>query len=162
MTESIHCEIELRADDSRASPGRVVGTLLEYGQRARDRAERFLEGSLTWPDGGIVLNIQHDRSQAVTRFTPKLEGASLTIDAPLPDSQRGRDVAVGLRPGPDGAAPLYSGLSVEFVSQQEARRAGIRELSKASLIAAALVDSPSYASSSVSLRSRQERRRLWL
>ena len=38
MTE-LRCAVELRADDSRQSPGRIVGTLLTYGQRASDRPE---------------------------------------------------------------------------------------------------------------------------
>lgn len=154
--DQINCDIELRADDSRASPGRVIGTLIEYGIQARDRQERFLDGSLSWPDGGIVLSEQHNRQAPILRFTPKLEGSKLTIDALLPDSTRGRDAAVSIREG------LFTGLSVEFVSKQEARRGGVREIARAQLVGAGLVDSPSYAGSSVSLRWKADRRRLWL
>ena len=156
MTDSIHCDIELRADDSRASPGRVVGTLLTYGQRAADRAELFRPDSLTWPDGGVILREQHNRQAPILRFTPKLEGTKLTIDALLPDTSRGRDAAVSIREG------LLTGLSVEFVSQSEHRRGGVREIARAQLVGAGLVDDPSYASSSVSLRWKADRRRLWL
>ena len=60
--DEIRCAIELRADDSRESPGRIVGTLVTYGERASDRPELFEAGSLTWPDGGVVLNRQHTRT----------------------------------------------------------------------------------------------------
>ena len=66
--DEIRCAIELRADESRQSPGRITGTLIEYGKRASDRAEVFVDGALTWPDRGVVLNEQHARTQAVMRF----------------------------------------------------------------------------------------------
>ena len=46
----LRCAIELRQDDSRRSPGRIVGTLLTYGQRASDRPEVFADGALSWPE----------------------------------------------------------------------------------------------------------------
>ena len=73
MTE-IRCAIELRADESRQSPGRVVGTLMEYETRAGDRPEMFAPGSLEWPADGILLNLSHDRKQPVMRFKPGSPG----------------------------------------------------------------------------------------
>ena len=49
----IRCAIEFREDETRQSPGRIVGSLLTYGKRARDRAEMFKPGALHWPAGGI-------------------------------------------------------------------------------------------------------------
>ena len=40
----IRCRVEMRADDSMASPGRLTGVLMTYGQRAGDRAELFEDG----------------------------------------------------------------------------------------------------------------------
>ena len=60
----LRCAIELRADDSRQSPGRITGTLLTYGKRASDRPEVFADGALRWDDGGVILNEQHNAASA--------------------------------------------------------------------------------------------------
>ena len=70
--DEIRCAIEIRQDDSVASPGRITGTLLQYGERASDRAERFEAGALR---------------------------AAVVIDAPLPDTSAGRDGAREIRDG---------------------------------------------------------------
>ena len=46
MADEIRMAIECRADEDRLGPGRIVGTLMVYGKRARDRAEVFEPGSL--------------------------------------------------------------------------------------------------------------------
>ena len=92
-TRELRCAIELRADDSRQSPGRIVGTLIEYGRRASDRAEVFADGALRWEEGGVILNEQHNRQAPIMRFLPVVDGAEVRIDSPLPDTQRGRDAA---------------------------------------------------------------------
>ena len=137
----IRCAIEVRADDTRQSPGRIVGTLITYGQRARDRAEQFAEAALHWPDGGIILNEQYNRQAPILRFTPEVVGNEVRIDAPLPDTQRGQDAATMVRNG------TMTGLSIEFRSELEARSGGVREIRRALLGAAALIDSPSYPTS---------------
>ena len=161
--DEIRCAIELRADDSRESPGRIVGTLVTYGERASDRPELFEAGSLTWPDGGVVLNRQHTRTAPVVRFAPTVEGSKVGIDQKLPDSSAGRDAAVEIRAG------LFTGLSLEFRAVTQSFSGGIRRISKAILTGAALVDSPSYAGSAVEVRAgsdirtdRAGRRRVWL
>ena len=154
--DELRCAIEYREDESRQSPGRIVGTLLSYGEQALDRAEKFEVGSLHWPDGGIVLNEQHNRQAPIMRFTPEVVGKEVRIDAPLPDTQRGRDAATMVRNG------TFQGLSIEFRSESEGRSAGTRMIRRASLSAAALVDSPSHKSS-VEVRGKAGRRpRVWL
>ena len=37
----ITCEIRFAEDETRQTPGRLVGTLLTYGERASDRPEVF-------------------------------------------------------------------------------------------------------------------------
>ena len=91
--------VEFRADQTRESVGRLVGTVATYGERARDRPEVFDAGSLVWPDGGIVLRDQHDRKQPIIRFTPTVEAGRVRADIALPDTQRGRDAAVSVRNG---------------------------------------------------------------
>ena len=134
----LRCAIELRADDSRQSPGRIVGTLMTYGKRASDRPEIFADGALRWDDGGVVLNVQHDRAQPVMRFVPKVEGREVRIDTPLPDTQRGRDTATIIRDG------TMRGLSVEFRADDEGMAGGVREVRSAVLLGAAVVDDASY------------------
>ena len=139
MTE-IRCALELRDDETRKGPGRLTGTLLTYGERAADRPELFEVGSLSWPDSGIPINRQHVRTEAVARVIPMVRGNAVMIDAPLPDTQRGRDLAVEIRAG------LFTGLSVEFKATRQrfvGRRAA--DSSGRTLGAAGVVDSPAYA-----------------
>ena len=154
IMNEVRCSVELRADDSRQSPGRLTGTLLVYEERALDRPEVFREGSLTWPDEGVILNVQHNRQALITRFTPTVEGRALKLDVPLPDTTMGRDAATMVRNG------TVTGLSVEFEPIEEGRRGGLRELRRAMLKAAALVDSSSYRTT-VEVRHGR-RRRVWL
>ena len=131
MMDEIRCAIEYREDETRQSPGRIVGTLLTYGKRARDRAEVFEAGALHWPEGGIILNEQHNRQAPIMRFTPELAGDELRIDAPLPDTQRGRDAATMVRNG------TFTGLSIEFRAEAEGRASGVRMIRKGFLGGAA-------------------------
>ena len=149
-------DIEIREDQSRRSPGRIVGTILEYGKRAVDRAETFADGALSWPDNGVILNIQHDRRQPVIRTIPKVEGSRVTIDEALPDTSRGRDVATMVRNGTLG------GLSVEFAAKEDRYVGGVREIRSALLTAIGVVDAGSY-DTAVAVRSRSNvrRRRPW-
>lgn len=154
----LRCAIELRADESRQSPGRIVGTLMQYETRAGDRPEMFGAGALSWDGGGIVLNEQHNRQAPIMRFKPEARDGKVVIDAALPDTARGRDAATMIRNG------TYRGLSVEFRAVKEERRGGVRLIRQATLAAAALVDSPAYPSSAVEIRRRAGARRTprWL
>ena len=134
----IRCAVEYRADDTRQSPGRLVGELITYGQRAQDRAEMFAEGALSWPQGGIILNFQHNRQAPIIRFTPEVRGKVVSVDVALPDTLLGRDAALMVKNG------TMRGLSIEFDTKEERRNAGVREIRRASLLAAGLVDDPSY------------------
>ena len=141
MVDEIRCLIEWREGDARAGPGRLTGTLIEYETRAADRAEIFAAGALTWPADGIVLNLSHDRKQPLVRFVPTLSEHRVMLDVELPDTSRGRDAAVMVRNG------TMRGLSVEFRSLAEGRRGGLREVRRASLHGAALVDNAAYGNS---------------
>ena len=155
--DEIRFAVECRADETRQSPGRIVGTLMEYETRAGDRPELFAAGALSWPDGGIVLNEQHNRQAAIMRFEPEVRDGAVVIDAALPDTQRGRDAATMIRNG------TFRGLSVEFRATSEGVRNGVREIRAARLAGAALVDDPSYPASRVEVRERTAARpRVWL
>ena len=125
--DEIRCALECREDDSRSSPGRIVGTLVTYGERASDRPEMFLPGSLEWPERGIVLNRQHSRKAPVMRILPQVVGDSVVIDAALPDTTAGRDIAAEMKADP----PLFTGLSIEFRSIKQSFEGGLRKIAKA-------------------------------
>ena len=156
MDNEIRCSIEVRADDTRRSPGRLVGTLLTYGERAGDRPEVFEDGALTWPRDGIVLRRQHVREAPIARIVPEVRGRAVVLDAPLPDTAAGRDAVREVRDG------LLRGLSIEFHAKRDRIAGGVRRISAAALTGAGLVDDPSYQGSRVEVRQRAGRRRLWL
>ena len=135
MTE-IRCKVELREDDTLASPGRLTGTLLTYGERANDRPELFERGAFDLDairaSGGIVINRQHTRGAPIMRVIPELRGDALVIDAQLPESSAGRDAAVEIRSG------LMRGLSVEFKALRARMVNGVRRISEAALVAGGL------------------------
>ena len=153
----IRCAVEVREDDQRQSPGRLFGTLLTYGERAKFRPEVFESGSLDWPADGIVINRQHVRGAPIMRVVPEVRGAAVVVDAPLPDTAAGRDAAREIRDG------LFRGLSVEFRATLQSYAGGVRRIKRAVLGGAGLVDTPEYRGSAVEVREgRTERRRLWL
>ena len=152
MRTEIRCKVELREDATLASPGRLTGTLLTYGERASDRPELFERGAFDMAaitaSGGIVINRQHTRGAPIMRVTPELRGDALVIDQPLPDTQAGRDAAVEIRSG------LMRGLSVEFKALKARMVNGVRRIASATLVAGGLVDDASYAGSTVEVRDK--------
>ena len=108
--------VEYREDESRASPGRLVGQLIVYEKRAKDRPEVFTRGSLVWPETGITLNLQHDRKSLLARTVPFVLGDEVRIDATMPNTGLGRDAIELVRTG------TATGLSIEVQSRAEGRR----------------------------------------
>ena len=152
MTE-IRCAIELRAAVD--SPGRIVGTIIETGRVASDRRELFVPGAVQWPGAGVRLLAEH-RGREVMRFVPKVAGAKIQIDTPLPDTAIGREVAAEIRAG------RKRGLSVEFYAASEGDVQGVREVRSALIEAVAVVESPAYAQAIAEVRNKRARRRVWL
>ena len=152
MRTEIRCKVELREDDTLASPGRLTGTLLTYGERASDRPELFERGSIDLDaikaNGWIVINRQHTRGAPIMRVIPELRGDALVIDTQLPETSAGRDAAVEVRSG------LMRGLSVEFKALKARMVSGVRRISAATLVAGGLVDDPSYSGSTVEVRDK--------
>ena len=138
MKDEIRCAIECRSDETRQGPGRLVGRILKYGERALDRAELFEPGALTWPADGVILNRQHSRGAPIMRIIPELRGDALIVDQALPDTTAGRDAATEVRAG------LMTGLSVSFAASRQSFVGGVRRIQTAALTAVGLVDSPSY------------------
>ena len=145
--DRIDCEIRFEEDATRETPGRLRGVLMTYGEKAKDRPELFTAGALHWPDTGIRLYEQHNRQAPIMRFQPFLVGSELRVDAPIPNTSRGRDAAIMVADGTLG------GLSVEFYARRQTYRNGLRVIEDAELRAAGLVDSPSYGGSTVEVRA---------
>ena len=157
MSDEIRCSIECREDETRRGPGRLVGRILTYGERATDRPELFERGALTWPADGVVLNRQHARGAPIMRVRPTQVGDELRIDQILPDTVAGRDAATEIRSG------LLRGLSVSFEAVRQSFAGGVRRIQSAALTAVGLVDSPSY-DAPVEVRARvhgRRHRRAW-
>ena len=156
MDEIRFCSIEIRADESRQSAGRLVGVLMPYGTEARDRREIFEAGSLTWDDPkGIVINRMHQRSSPIMRCVPVEVEGRLMIDSAIPDTVAGRDCVSEVRSG------LLASLSVEFRAVKQTIVGGLRRISAAVLTGAAVCDAGSYEAATVEARA-QKRRQIWL
>ena len=132
-------------------PGRIVGTILEVGRIASDRAEVFAPGAAIFPSTGVQLFRGH-RGEPILTFDPVVDGSEIRIDAALPDTALGRQVATEVRNGERSA------LSIEFVSLDEARVMGVRELRSALIQGAALVARGSYGQATAEVRERAGRR----
>ena len=143
--------VECRADESRAGPGRLTGVILELGRVAADRQEVFTPGSAIFPSTGVELLRGH-RGEAVMSFDPVVNGSEIRIDARLPDTQLGRQVATEVRSGERSA------LSIEFIALDESRVQGVRELRSALIQGAALVPLGSYNQARAEVRHRAGRR----
>ena len=136
----IRCAVEFRADDTGDSPGHLHAVLMRYETRSKSRRETFAKGALVWPEHGIAINTQHDRRSAFMRVMPIDNGDEVVVDTPLPDTAKGRDVASEMR----SDQPLYKGMSVEFRVREQRFSGGLRVITKADLVAAALDTSPDY------------------
>ena len=150
------CEVRFAEDETRQSPGRLVGTLLTYGERASDRPETFDPGALYFPPAGIIVNEQHERKSPILRTMPKVDGKAVVLDQPFPDTTRGRDAATMMREG------VLTGLSIEFYPEKEIRRNGMRVIQRAFVPRAGLVDDPSYSGSRAEVRDQRDLQRLLL
>ena len=148
----IYSSVEYAEDTTRESAGRLTGVLVTYGEQAKDRPDVYEAGSLSWPDGGIVLNEMHDRKQAIKRFSPYLEGDELRVDFQLPPTQRGRDAATMIKDS------TFTGLSIEVAKASivATYRAGVRHISRGQLVAAALVDEAAFLGSVVDVHAKRE------
>ena len=64
MMSEVRCAVEIREDESRQSPGRIVGTILETGRVASDRREVFAPGSVQFPANGLRSALPRRRRHA--------------------------------------------------------------------------------------------------
>lgn len=162
--DTIRADIELRNSEREGSPGRITGTVLKYGTRGEKGRETFARDSLTWPESGIRVDVEHLSSPVkgsvalpVAVAVPFVEGDEVRIDTELEDTEQARALASFMRRG------LYRSMSVEFRSARTRWTNGVREVVQAVLVGAAVTDRPSYEGTSAALRTEEGRRRLaWL
>ena len=137
----------------REEGGELHGVILQEGRAASGgRAEVFAPGAVTWPADGVRIMTEH-RGAAETRAFPHRDAMGrINIRARATEAIK-RAVAEGKR-----------FMSVEFRAMEERRtKAGVREILRAYVDAAALVADPEYDSTVAELRQRDRRRsRLWL
>ena len=149
--DEIRCEIRL-SEEVEGKPTRLVGTLMSYNERAKDRPEMFLPGSLKWDKSGIILNRQHSRKNPILKFTPIEASGRVSIDVEVPSTVAGSDALAEVRAG------LFGSLSIEFRSIKETIVGGCRKISEAILTGAALCDAGAYSGSVVEARELAARR----
>ena len=147
--DEIRCSIKI--EDRAEGQPRLIGTLMNYGERARDRPETFLPGSLKW-EGPLILNRQHSRQNPILKFTPIESEGRVSIDVEVPSTVAGLDALAEVRSG------LFESLSIEFKSIKEDFVGGCRRITSALLTGAALCDAGAYAGSVVEARALAERR----
>ena len=141
MKDTIDVELRFAEDESRQSPGILTGTLMTYETRASDRPEMFEMNALEWDKDGIVIYEMHNQTAPILRAIPYVEGRAVKINAPFPNTTRGRDAATNLREG------VLKGMSVEFKAIKQSFSTGVRSISKAMLRGAGLVVNPAYTDS---------------
>lgn len=139
----------LFADGVTEDDGKLSGTIVRYGDTAKDkRALRFEPGAFGTIDD-VTLNVMHDRKRLLARTDGGgmdiADGAdALTLTAELPDTTEARDAVAMVKRG------VYRGLSAE-VSLHDVRQGagGVRIVKRATLTGVALVADPAMPQSSV-------------
>ena len=147
--DKLTCNVEIReAEDG----PRLHGTVLQEGRAAAGgRAEVFAPGSVAWPASGIAIRTEH-RGRAEAHAIPERGPlGEIRISAPATDAIKAA-VAAG-----------KTAMSVEFVAVRESRTAaGVREIERALVDAAALTDDPEYQQATAEVRERRPKDELWL
>ena len=147
--ETLAVEIELREADG--GP-RLYGTILQEGRAAGGgRAELFAPGSVSWPADGIEIRTVH-KGAAELRAVP-----TRAADGRIQISARATPAIVAAVNGGK------RGMSVEFTALREQRTAaGVREIERAFVDAAALTSVPEYEQTRAELRAARPRVAAWL
>ena len=125
------------------------GVVLQEGRAAQGgRAESFAPLSVVWPAAGIALLAEHRGSELARAVPTREANGALRIETPA-------------TPAILAAFATRKFFSVEFHAISEVRtKAGVREITRALVEAAAMVASPEYEQARGEVRSRQ--RRVWL
>ena len=148
MPETVQYVVPVELREAKDGP-MLRGVVLQEGRAAKGgRAELFTNFSVIWPVNGLALLAEH-------------RGAELARAVPI------RDADGSLRISTPATAPILAAyasrkfFSVEFHAIREVRTAGgVREIQRALVDAAALVESPEYPNVKAEIRASE--RRVWL
>ena len=133
--------VEIREQDGREPM--LHGVMLQEGRAASGgRRELFAPGAIEWPSAGVAIMTQHLGAIESRGHVVRERDGRLTITARATEGITAA-VAAGKR-----------FMSVEFKTLRErVTKGGIREIQRAFVDAAALVDRPEYDTSSAEVRS---------
>ena len=139
------------AFEVREKGNELHGIILQEGRAASGgRAEVFAPGSVTWPTDGVAILTEHRAEPEIRAFPHRDAMGRISIRARATDAIR-KAIAAGKK---------Y--MSVEFRTIDERRtKAGIREILRAYVDAAALVANPEYDTTAAEVRSAESEEDLW-
>ena len=149
MAETVQYVVPVELREADEGP-MLRGTVLQEGRAAHGgRAEVFAPLSVVWPSDGINLLSGH-------------RGAELARAVPTRDADGSPRIETPATPAILEAYATRKFFSVEFHAISEVRtKAGVREITRALVDAAALVSSPEYSQATAEIRARN-RRKYWL
>ena len=151
-TEYRSAAVEVRGEDD--AP-RLYLTAIAAGEQADDRLEVF-DALPTQPAGGVLIGRLHPANKApVMRATLEARDGALILDAPLPDTQAGRELAIEVR---NKTLPMAS---IEFQALADRVVGGVRRISQSIVSAVALVPLGAFTGSVAEVRRRRRRRYRW-
>ena len=144
-------EVEIRQSDRAGYEPMLRAVILQEGRAASGgRAEVFAPGSVEYPSAGIAILVEHGGPPETRGHVIRQRDGRLTLTAPATPEIRAA-VKAGKR---------Y--MSVEFHALGErTTRAGVREITRAYVPSAALVNNPEYDTTSAEIRAKGAPR-LWL
>ena len=134
--------VERIAVEVREKKGELRGVILQEGRAASGgRAEVFAPGSVTWPADGVAIRAEHLGATEIRAMPRRDKSGRIRVRAKATD---------GIRAAIRGGKRY---MSVEFRALSERTTAGgVREVLRALVEGAALVDSPEYDSTLAEVR----------
>ena len=121
---------------------RFRGVMLQEGRAATGgRREVFAPGSAEWPSGGVGILLAHRETPAMRAAASRESDGRIIVEG---------DAIPEIREAVEGGRKY---MSVEFHALQErTTKGGVREILRAFIPDAALVDAPEYDSTSAEVR----------
>lgn len=147
-------EVEIREEAGREPT--LYGIMLQEGRAATGgRRELFTLNSIEWPSEGVGVLLRHRGPVETRGHVVRDRDGRLALTARATDA-----VVEAVRAG-------KRFMSVEFTSLRErTTRAGVREIQRAFVAAAALTDKPEYDTTAAEVRSSvgdvERKARVWL
>ena len=147
---AVSAAVEIRAAED-GNPPQLFGVMVTEGRAASGgRAELFTPGSVEWPADGVGILLAHRAAPETRAAAERQPDGRITLTG---------EATPAIREAVEGGRQY---MSVEFHSLAErTTKGGVREILRAYVPDAALVDRPEYDTTAAEVRTRR-RRRLWL